>query len=696
MAGLKNIELKMFVTGAETGGFHTKGYIFREEEIYRIIIGSSNMTLSAITKNKEWNTKIVSTEQGELTQAVLQEFDELWQDEHSLDFEDFIDSYRQEYLNEKMIRKQKQQAVSEQVIELENYRLKPNKMQNYRLKPNKMQIAFVKNVMEMRAQHIDRALLLSSTGTGKSLASAFMLREMGTRRALFIVHREQIAKQTLKSYKRVFGSSRTYGLLSGNSRELGAEFLFATMQMMSKEEIRSHYSPEDFDVIILDECHHVGAESYQKIMQYFKPKFWLGMTASPDTDYSGSPAHPGRSSAQPDRASAHLIRSAVQLMPVEARKMARKINVKLIMELRDAGLSRSTIASTRHISRHSVSDVFNIADEKGIRYSDIRNLEEQEVYRLFYPEKFANETMYGDPDYEHVHQELKKMGVTLKLLHEEYVERCERNGEIPMGKTKFNEGYAEFTIANRLTNHLEHKPGERAEVDWSGPTMRYVDISTGELITVYLFVGTLPYSQYSYVEPCLNMKMDTFIRCHIHMYEYFGGVPMRTVCDNLKTGVVSHPKEGEIVLTDDYAALGSHYMTAIIPAGVRKPKQKPSVEGTVGKIATAIIARCRNETYYSFVELKKGVADKLYTFNHEAFRAKAAAMKYCRKSGIISGLFRTSLMRSPSGSMAGLSTSTSMSYTRKTGIPAHISTQRRRLISRSLTDSWRSITKASV
>ena len=274
LAGLKNIELKMFVTGAETGGFHTKGYIFREEEIYRIIIGSSNMTLSAITRNKEWNTKIVSTEQGELTQAVLQEFDELWQDEHSLAFEDFIDSYRQEYLNEKIIRKQKQQAVSEQVVELENYRLKPNKMQ----------VAFVKNVMEMRAQHIDRALLLSSTGTGKSLASAFMLREMGTRRALFIVHREQIAKQTLKSYKRVFGSSRTYGLLSGNSRELGAEFLFATMQMMSKEDILSHYSPGDFDVIILDECHHAGAESYQKIMRYFKPKFWLGMTASPDTN----------------------------------------------------------------------------------------------------------------------------------------------------------------------------------------------------------------------------------------------------------------------------------------------------------------------------------------------------------------------------------------------------------------------------
>lgn len=274
LAGLKNIELKMFVTSPETGGFHTKGYIFREEEIYRIIIGSSNMTLSAITKNREWNTKIVSTEQGELTQAVLQEFDELWQDEHAFAFEDFIDSYRQAYLNEKMIRKQKKQAVSEQVVELENYRLKPNKMQ----------VAFVKNVMEMREKQIDRALLLSSTGTGKSLASAFMLREMQTKRALFIVHREQIAKQTLKSCKRVFGSSRTYGLLSGNSRELEAEFLFATMQMMSKEEILSKYNPKEFDVIILDECHHVGAESYQRIMQYFKPKFWLGMTASPDTN----------------------------------------------------------------------------------------------------------------------------------------------------------------------------------------------------------------------------------------------------------------------------------------------------------------------------------------------------------------------------------------------------------------------------
>lgn len=277
--------------------------------------------------------------------------------------------------------------------------------------------------------------------------------------------------------------------------------------------------------------------------------------------------------------------------------MANKINVKLILQLRDAGASRNTIASSRHMSRHSVSDVFRIADSIGVTYADVRDLDENEVYRMFYPDKYAVELMYRDPDYEYVHQELKKKGVTLKLLWQEYKEQCRDTGTIPMGYTKYCEGYGQFTISNRLTNHLDHKPGAVAEVDWAGAKMHYLDISTGDYIPVYLFVGVLPYSQYAYVEPCLDMKMDTFLRCHVRMYEYFGGVPVRTVCDNLKTGVVSHPRNGEIILTNDYEALGNHYMTAIMPTGVRKPKQKASVEGTVGKITTSIVAALRNRDF---------------------------------------------------------------------------------------------------
>ena len=307
--------------------------------------------------------------------------------------------------------------------------------------------------------------------------------------------------------------------------------------------------------------------------------------------------------------------------------MANKIKVRLILELRAANMSRNLIAKTRCMAKDSVSDVIHIADKLGITFEDVKEKSEEEVYRMFYPDKFAIESLYKDPDYEYVHKELKKIGVTLKLLWQEYCDKCSSLNEISMGYTKFCEGYGDYTISNKLTNHLNHKPGIVTEVDWSGPTMEFVDTSTGEIITVYFFVATLPYSQYSYVEPCLDMKQDTWLRCNINMFEYFGGVTIRTVCDNLKTGVIKHPKEGDIVLNHNYEALGSHYITAIMPTGVRKPKQKASVEGTVGKVATAIIAKLRNKRYYSFEELKNDVKKELTNFNESPFQKREGSRK---------------------------------------------------------------------
>ncbi len=140
-----------------------------------------------------------------------------------------------------------------------------------------------------------------------------------------------------------------------------------------------------------------------------------------------------------------------------------------------------------------------------------------------------------------------------------------------MGYTRFCEGYSDHISKNKLTNHLKHKPGIICEVDWSGKTMSVIDKYTGEIVKVYLFVATLPYSQYSYVEPCLDMKQNTWLNCHVNMYKYFGGSTIRLICDNLKTGVINHPKDGDIVLNDKYEELGNHYLTAIMPAGVRKP-----------------------------------------------------------------------------------------------------------------------------
>ena len=121
--------------------------------------------------------------------------------------------------------------------------------------------------------------------------------------------------------------------------------------------------------------------------------------------------------------------------------MAKKINVKLILELRGNRMGRNAIARTRHISVNSVGDVFHKADENGISYEDVRDMNEDSVYRMFYPDKFVQESMYARPDYGYVHQELKRVGVTRKLLWQEYQDQCRASGSIPMGYTKYCKGY---------------------------------------------------------------------------------------------------------------------------------------------------------------------------------------------------------------------------------------------------------------
>lgn len=302
--------------------------------------------------------------------------------------------------------------------------------------------------------------------------------------------------------------------------------------------------------------------------------------------------------------------------------MAKKIKVKLILELRAAQMSQREICRTRKISQHSVGDVCRIAGVLGITYNDVKDKTDEEVYRMFYPDKYVNETLYKVPDYSYIHTELKKTGVNLKLLWHEYKDSCKTSNTLSMGYTKFCEGYSEYVTANSLTNHLRHKPGMVCEVDWSGSTMAIIDRATGEIIKVYLFVATLPYSQYSYVKPCLDMKQNTWLKCNVNMFEFFGGSTVRVTCDNLKTGVISHPRQGEIVLNEKYEDFGNHYLTAIMPAGVKKPKQKASVEGTVGKIATAIIAKLRNEVFHSLEEVKIAVARQLKDFNDAPFQKR--------------------------------------------------------------------------
>ncbi len=265
----RNITLKMYDVNAAGEGFHTKGYIFKKDEIYRFIIGSSNITSTALTSNKEWNTKSVSTENGEMAEQILKEYQSLWNSDYAMPYEDFIEHYQTQY---EIIKHQRAAAREENITSLSKYRLQPNSMQ----------VGFISSLKKIMALGEERALLISATGTGKTYASAFAMRELGFKKVLFLVHRNQLARQAKKSYERVFGKSVSTGIVGAGKYEYDADYVFATRDTLWREEHLKHYRPDEFDCIILDEAHHSSAETYQRIMKYFKPKLWLGMTATPD------------------------------------------------------------------------------------------------------------------------------------------------------------------------------------------------------------------------------------------------------------------------------------------------------------------------------------------------------------------------------------------------------------------------------
>lgn len=266
---LSNITLKMYDVEIAAEGFHTKGYIFKTDEIYRIIIGSSNITSAALTSNREWNTRLISTEQGEVAKEIVAEFDELWNSKYALSFDDFYENYKERY---KIIKHQREIAKQEEITSIEKYKLQPNSMQ----------VGFITNLKRILAAGEDRALLISATGTGKTYASAFAMRELGFKRVLFLVHRGQLARQTKKSYEKVFAKSVSMGLVGAGYHEYNADYVFATVQTLNRDEHLLQYAEDTFDCIILDEAHHVPAGTYQKIMKHFTPRLWLGMTATPD------------------------------------------------------------------------------------------------------------------------------------------------------------------------------------------------------------------------------------------------------------------------------------------------------------------------------------------------------------------------------------------------------------------------------
>ena len=259
----ENIDLRILVSD----NAHSKGYIFRQTNCYNIIVGSSNLTAQALSTNKEWNIKVSALNDSGFVTRVINEFHSDFEKgiKVSLDFiENYEDIYKSQFL---VIRQNNSQRISSTLKTVS---------------PNLMQQEALNNLDKIRLEGKNKALIISATGTGKTFLSAFDAKAYNPKKLLFVVHRLTIAKNSLDTFKTVFGPDKSMGLYSGDFKDLNADFIFSTVQTISKSKHLDSFSPDHFDYIIIDETHRSSADSYLRLIQFFKPKFLLGMTATPE------------------------------------------------------------------------------------------------------------------------------------------------------------------------------------------------------------------------------------------------------------------------------------------------------------------------------------------------------------------------------------------------------------------------------
>lgn len=295
-------------------------------------------------------------------------------------------------------------------------------------------------------------------------------------------------------------------------------------------------------------------------------------------------------------------------------------NYREILRLKNLGINNSQIAESMAISRPTVIATLQRAVAQGLDWQAAESLSDHELAERLFPQG-NGKPGYKIPNYDYVHRELAKPGVTQQLLWFEYCDQCHASGEIPYQLTQFKTYYREYVNKTRATMHIHRTPGELMEVDWAGQTARIMDSDTGETLDAYVFVAALPYSGYAYAEAFLKRDQEAWTSAHVNAYIFFGGVTRVLVSDNLKTGVVKHTR-AEIVLNKAYQELAEHYGTAILPARVRAPKDKPTVEGSVGNISTFILAAIRNQKFFTLRELNDVIRERLHAFNHKPFAKK--------------------------------------------------------------------------
>lgn len=281
--------------------FHPKGYIFEDEDRITALVGSANLTENALVRNHEWNVKVSAARESDLAAQVerliereLAESDPLTQE--------WLNEYALHYIAPPMPRTPRGSvshaspapplpltlpeappSLPDPPSTLPPALSAPDQFAEVHILPNRMQRDALKALKLVRDEGKTRAIVISATGTGKTMLSAFDVKAAQPNRLLFVVHREQILDRTIQEYQRVLDApASAFGKLTGGTKQVERRFLFATIQTLSQPHVLHSFEAESFDYIIVDEAHRVGAPTYQRVLKYFRPRFLLGMTATPE------------------------------------------------------------------------------------------------------------------------------------------------------------------------------------------------------------------------------------------------------------------------------------------------------------------------------------------------------------------------------------------------------------------------------
>lgn len=306
------------------------------------------------------------------------------------------------------------------------------------------------------------------------------------------------------------------------------------------------------------------------------------------------------------------------------------VNYKEILRLANEGTSQRQIAVSVGHSRDTISEFLATAKAHNLRWPLDESVTNEQIEAILFPERYSAVNMYLEPDYPYIHSELAKRGVTLTLLWNEYVQKAESQGKKPYMTTQFGDKYRTWARITKATMRIQHKPGDAMQVDWAGDTLPIYDSVTGDKIPAYLFIAVLPCSCYVYAEVTADMKLENWLNCHVHAYEYFGGVTRLLIPDNLKTGVTKNNRY-ETVLNRSYQELAEYYDTAIVPARVEHPKDKSLAEGSVKFASTWILAALRNEHFFNLNEAHEAVRMKLEELNLRKFKQREG----CRRTAYL-------------------------------------------------------------